>query len=64
MQRVRFVARHLIVALQPPRKDHLVVAVCAVHQHLLAEDGKVLTAVLTGRDLSLVKSHRLPFLDR
>ena len=48
-QRFLFIARHLIVVLQPPRKDHLVIAVRAVHQHLLAEDNKVLAAVLAGR---------------
>ena len=53
LQRVLFVERHLSVVLQPPRKDHLVVAVCAAHQHLLAEDEKVLAAVLARRDLVL-----------
>ena len=48
-QRFLFIARHLLVVLQPPRKDHLVIAVRTVHQHLLAEDNKVLAAVLAGR---------------
>ena len=49
-QRVLLVARHLIVAIQPPRKDHLVIVVRVVRQHLFAEDDKVLSAALFARE--------------